>query len=174
MEFMDVIFLHSITERIHTATHSLTTLRCSCLRKLMSFFPAPAGQPGETTHFFLFPALVSFEQMDGVSQAWSTLNAVIPNASCCHSGFLLDTLAFCFGVLFLPRHHISHPSLPRHSRNAFSRWNDWDVSSGVGLFAFIVVLIAWLDGLFAGVCSRREPGGRGGGLWDQDVGRWIR
>lgn len=65
----------------------------------MSFFSGyvPAGQPGETTRFFVFPAFVSFEQMDGVSQAWSTLSAVsvIPNASCCHSGFLLDTLPFC-------------------------------------------------------------------------------
>lgn len=66
----------------------------------------PGGQPGETTpprrRPVLFPAFVLFEQMDGISQAWSTLSAVIPNTSCCRSVSLLDILPFCSPALFLP------------------------------------------------------------------------
>lgn len=41
-----------------------------------------------------YSSLSLFRQMDGTSQAWSTLGSVIPNTSCCHGVFLSATPPF--------------------------------------------------------------------------------
>lgn len=106
-ELVEVIFftfhVHN-RARAHVPTHTRWWRGVvHCQRKCMSFPDMfPEASRVRRLRRVLFPAFVLFEQMDGISQAWSTLSAVIPNTSCCRSVSLLDILPFCSPALFLP------------------------------------------------------------------------